>query len=367
MILPFSEELNIGKLSRMFDSNRVSNCYKFFWMLAILEKIDEAKTVFSYDELLNEMIVKAWYMVTEFNLKLGPCNTTDNLEEVVKYIQLTYGFASTEKAEKIRTFLENTDDKRISTYKSTLINNVPYCLQTPFYAGIKDPDKNKIDLINSQEHLLYYFEAFAKTNTRIMVSDEWVLYLIRNREILKSWVEYNLIGYLQRKNPNVPGIADKIHKPEKRDLKRVQSYWSLLIQLDPSIQDIYGEVPMMDEKISIDHFVPWQYVSHDELWNLSPTTKNINSSKSNHLPSWDAYFDRLATLEHRAYALCQKNDSARQQFLKCADYHINSLDVRVNLYADNLTEEAFKTRLCNVVKPVYDAAKNCGFSEWVYL
>ncbi len=31
------------------------------------------------------MIVIAWYMVTEYGLKLGPNNTTDNLEEVVKY------------------------------------------------------------------------------------------------------------------------------------------------------------------------------------------------------------------------------------------------------------------------------------------
>ncbi|MBE5919975.1 MAG: hypothetical protein E7272_09045 [Pseudobutyrivibrio ruminis] len=24
--------------------------------------------------------------------------------------------------------------------------------------------------------------------------------------------------------------------------------------------------------ISIDHFVPWSYVAHDEMWNLNPTT-----------------------------------------------------------------------------------------------
>ena len=39
MNLPYSDNLNIGYLSRMFDRNRVSNCYKYFWMLAILNKI----------------------------------------------------------------------------------------------------------------------------------------------------------------------------------------------------------------------------------------------------------------------------------------------------------------------------------------
>ena len=81
MNLPYSDNLNIGYLSRLFDRNRVFNCYKYFWMLAILNKISVEKTSFTYNELLDEMIVHAWYMVTEFNLKLGPCNTTDNLEE----------------------------------------------------------------------------------------------------------------------------------------------------------------------------------------------------------------------------------------------------------------------------------------------
>ena len=39
MNLPYSDNLNIGYLSRLFDRNRVFNCYKYFWMLAILNKI----------------------------------------------------------------------------------------------------------------------------------------------------------------------------------------------------------------------------------------------------------------------------------------------------------------------------------------
>ena len=38
MQLPYSEELNIGYLSRLFDNT--TNCYKFFWFQAILRKLD---------------------------------------------------------------------------------------------------------------------------------------------------------------------------------------------------------------------------------------------------------------------------------------------------------------------------------------
>ena len=57
---------------------------------------------------------------------------------------------------------------------------------------------------------------------------------------------------------------------------------------------------LTDKDISIDHFVPWSYVAHDEFWNLSPTTRSINSSKSNNLPKWDIYFPKLSELQFKA-------------------------------------------------------------------
>lgn len=36
MQLPYSEELNIGYLSKLFENT--TNCYKFFWFQAILQK-----------------------------------------------------------------------------------------------------------------------------------------------------------------------------------------------------------------------------------------------------------------------------------------------------------------------------------------
>ena len=77
MQLPYSEELNIGYLSRLFDNT--TNCYKFFWFQAILRKLDGVHCRFTFDELINEMIADAWYMVTEYHLRLGPLGITDNL------------------------------------------------------------------------------------------------------------------------------------------------------------------------------------------------------------------------------------------------------------------------------------------------
>lgn len=125
-----------------------------------------------------------------------------------------------------------------------------------------------------------------------------------------------LIQYLQRKNPSVPGIADKIEAPVSRDIDRVRKYWKLIVEIDPSLREIYYDEKLSSQPISIGHFIPWQYVAHDELWNLHPTTKKINSSKNNSLPRWEEYFESFGRIEHRAYELNSSNRSVEEEFRK---------------------------------------------------
>lgn len=371
MQLPYSEELNIGYLSKLFENT--TNCYKFFWFQAILRKLDGVRSRFTFDELINEMIADAWYMVTEYHLRLGPLGITDNLEEVVKYIHEKYGFAPAEKREKILEFLQDVEDKRIIKYKSDLTLNVPYRLQVPFYDEINiarsmwnGSKKILISEINRQKRLIYYFARISGLRTIIDVDEVWAEYLLKHKEILKGWTQLKLIQYLQNKNPSVPGIADKIEAPILRDIERVRKYWKLIIQIDPYLRDIYGDRLLKDEKISVDHFVPWQYVAHDELWNLHPTTKSINSSKSNSLPLWELYFNSLGEIEYRAYELKKQNETLAREFQKIAPYHLNNQQIRNQLYAEGLDKNSFIERLEHVVKPVYESAQMSGFREWIY-
>ena len=64
-----------------------------------MNKLSLECTRFTYDELINEMIADAWYMVTEYHLHLGPNGVKDNLEEAVKYIGSILPFRSSEKRE----------------------------------------------------------------------------------------------------------------------------------------------------------------------------------------------------------------------------------------------------------------------------
>ena len=70
--------------------------------------------------------------------------------------------------------------------------------------------------------------------------------------------------------------------------------------------------------ISIDHFVPFSFVSSDEFWNLNPTTKSINR------PSGERYFNPLANIEYQSYTLIYRYPQVRELFEKTAKGHFSS-------------------------------------------
>lgn len=219
--------------------------------------------------------------------------------------------------------------------------------------------------INQENRLIYYFTALNGLATKIIVQEDWARYIIKNQEIIRGWLEYNMILYIQKRNPSVPGIADKLRPPQERKLEKVKKYWKLILSLEP-VREIYGDQILTDTDISIDHFVPWSYVAHDEMWNLNPTTKSINSSKSNNLPDWDAYFEKLARQEFQSYQLIWKYDIVHKEFEKCAKEHINNEDIRHRVYRRGLAFPEFSGELKSIILPIYQSAKNCGFDCWQY-
>lgn len=303
MQLPYSEELNIEYLGRLFDNT--SECYKFFWFDALITNVIDGKNEIDYEEMVDEMIAEAWYMVTAYHLNLGPRDTLEGLIDLIK--AKNPQLKSCEKKSTILEFLKNTDDREIISKKRILTRNVPYRLQAPFMVNIKgktwDIGESKlITKINQESRLIYYFKEFEGLSTKITVQEDWMKYIVKNKEIIRGWLECKMIKYLQKRNPSVPGIADKLYPPQERKLDRIKKYWKMILSIE-QVRDIYGGQILNEKDMSIDHFVPWSYVAHDEMWNLNPTTKSINSSKSNNLPEWDMYFEKLARQEYQSYRL----------------------------------------------------------------
>ena len=363
MNLPAYKNLDTQHLQRLFDN--MSECYKLFWFQAIVDAVADGKEIISYDDLVNDMIANAWYMVSEYKLNLGPADT---LESLVHYAYTISGLKSSEKKEVIIETIKGLDDKELNRRKQILTYNVPYRLQAPFMSDFKGkawagPKSDLAKRINAYANLLYRFHNISGLDSTIVVDKDWAEYIRYNYEIIMGWIQYNTILYLQRRNPSIPGIPNKLFPSQERKLERVKAFWKTIVEIVP-VYDIYGNIQMEKNNISIDHFVPWSYVAHDELWNLHPTTRSVNSSKSNHLPEWNMYFNSLCNVEYQAYELIWKYDKVHKEFDKCAKEHLNNEDIKQRLYRKGLSKLEFSANLKEVIQPVYIAAQNLGFDSW---
>lgn len=363
MNLPDQNNIDTIHLQRLFDN--MSECYKLFWLQAIVEEVISGKQCISFDDLINNMIADAWYMVTEYKLNLGPQDTLENL--VIDVSKITK-LKSSEKRETIISTIKACDDKLLKQRKQTLTYNVPYRLLAPFMPTVKGhvwdvPKQELVNIINSHENAIYQISSIAGLQSTIWIRDSWAQYIKDNCEVIMGWIQLNMILYLQRRNPSVPGIPNKLFPPQERKLQKVTKYWQSVLAVC-NLRDIYGGIELIPQEISIDHFIPWSYVAHDELWNLSPTTRSINSQKSNHLPDWNSYFSHLCSIEYTAYQAIWQYDMVHKEFDKCAQEHINSTDTLHKLYRQGITKNEFDLNLESIIRPVYNAAQNLGFDCW---
>lgn len=362
MFLPGNSELNIASLSSIFSD--MSESYKIYWFRSIMDGVEHGNRVMTFDDIINRMIVNAWYPVSEYHLNLGPADT---LEKTVHYVHTVSGLQTSAAEKDILSFLHASADPQLIKYKNTLATFVPYRLLSPFMPDFKgkawDNQRNTIDHINQSQGTLYSFAEGKGLGRMVVIREKWMPYLISNQGIIDGWIEFSMIQYLQKRNPSVPGISNKLHAPTERKLDKAKGFWKAVVNAAP-IHDIYSSSILTVQDISLDHFVPWSFVAHDELWNLVPTTRSINSSKSNGLPNWDTFFPRLCAIEYESYELIWQNDKVAAEFRKCEREHINSNEARMGLYQPGISQTDFATHLGNLLLPTYQAARNQGFQEW---
>ncbi len=106
----------------------------------------------------------------------------------------------------------------------------------------------------------YWFDAGS-----VRLNDSWRAFLIENAGIVQAFAERHFALYLQARNPNVPGVVNKLHAPSERQLRTAHQFWRLVREDFEKtgklerFQDIYSERPL-GTNFTIDHFLPWSFV-----------------------------------------------------------------------------------------------------------
>lgn len=344
--LPKDKNLPIEKLAACF--NNTSATYKFYWLLSIVDaleaRIDTETTMIPKIELFARMISNAWYTVNYFHVFFG---IQDKLQSAINKIRISEGITIDTSKNEIINKLINSENQITQKELLQFNKNVPHRFLSPWF-----PKQDESSVYRSSQQSPFY-SLYSLHRNFIVVDLLWRNYIITNAAFIRDFCHWNLSLYLQAKNQNVPDISNKLIKPAVRNnLTKQRRYWDIVLDDLGTVNCIYTKRTLSKDNFAIEHFVPYNFVSHDLIWNLIPADKSFNSIKSDKLPSFDKYFDSFFNIQLQGIKIVRDRDP-KNKILE--DYF--SLIPDMNISNVGLIKEKFK----NTIQPLITIAANNGF------
>ncbi len=365
--LPGSGSLPVDKLASLFRSTTTSYKHLFFHsLLSLLKKRGgNGKGNISFGELEMEMLTSAFHTVRYYRLNLGKSDRVAGLINT-KLEGLPNAAAST-SVEEIERALRNNQE---AIRKANLLRYVPYKVLSPWIRGkisLGSGDNHQRELHRITSSDLFHSEKFlyrtpqpgiGHDEKEIVLHPEWQRYLFDNIGIIEGWADHCWLNYLQSRNPNSPSLANKLWKPgrERSALTRQRNFWDGILK-ERRFTCIYSH-RRITVPYALDHFLPYSWIGHDQMWNLVPTFASVNSSKGQQLPQ-PAYVQKLFETQNRALNIVRNlhPDSWKR---KVEDYTVG-----LNLGPDDLLIPAkLRQAYQSTVKTQLQLARNSGFGAW---
>lgn len=238
----YSNKLDVKKFENLLSNN--DQGYKFFWLEAILKLIAQNRQVFTFEDVIDEMIVGAWRMVTHYHLRLGHTvngNAENFLEHAIRILyecsKKDVGNKSPSKDRLLFLIQKYQDD--LMDDKLHLTDYVPYRLIKPF---VEKEGKDYIDRKN-YSRFIAYLNAFTKVNheffyditdaenplkRKIRLNEKWVNFILQNYAVIMGWLRFNKALFIQDRNPGVPGVMYKVApetEEKRKSLKNARELW----------------------------------------------------------------------------------------------------------------------------------------------
>ena len=369
--LPDDSRLDIGALADSLSDT--TNSYKFLWLLGLLECLppsaEESPLVIRQSDIVREMLNTADFCLRRYRLNFGG---SDRMREHIELLERAAGGA------KMDSLMDGMDEspamqKVFASVCEKLSRYVPQQWLTPFVQREEqlpqgsDPRAERIRVVAAQmasgDSPPPYSFKVNRRGADIVVHPAWHEYFARNRAIVRGWVLFKWINFLQSRNPNTPGIVAKIAQPERRgQLGEERKWWRAMIDRLGGVECIYsGERIAAADDFALDHYIPWSFVGHNRLWNLIPATENANSKKSDRLPSAEKYFGKFVGLHYAA--LSAFGDGCGGEWKDLVDSY--AADLRVNICPP--VEEEIVRAYNAVIPPLAALAESQGFAaNWDY-
>ena len=354
----------------------VDTTYKYFWFLSVLQKASVAPLRIDLrleiKELAREMIAQAWPCRRLFKLWFGH---QDRLQGLIDRLAQSSGLADGARLDEVRqaaTQLSEADLRVLEDF-------VPYRFLSPWLrsalVGVSDHDRNQlIQLLaerssKSPRPTPYSFDSVIGRPKQIILSSKWLTFFQSNHDPFRAFAQLSVARYFETRNPGIPGIINKLDRPKVRKLERAREFRDTILSNLP-LKCIYSGEPIQSD-YDLDHFLPWSFVTHDLIWNLTPISGAINLAKSDAIPKLDRYLSALVD-QHRLAMPILKNALTNVRGSRLRALESTTLEY-ANFFKIPLRElfllsrDRFEDVLSTELRAQADVARRLNFvSDWIW-
>jgi hypothetical protein len=346
--IPEHQTLRTDRLAGAFHHRTTT--YKYFWLLAILDVLDEGRTSIPLRSLYVRMISHAWYPVNYFRLSFG---VADKLHDVVHQLAELENLPAQTKPADLELAILHTEERRSISAIKSLGRYVPFRFLVPWVNVSGDNDS----LVMRRSQDPSYGAPYALFEDRIEVPVDWAAYFTKNSAILRDFTLWNLAQFIQARNPNVPQVVDKLVRPPSRNALTAQrELWNAVMDYTADVSCIYTGIQLVGADYHMEHFIPYAFVAHDQIWNLVPASPAYNLAKSDRLPSLERHL-RPFINAHWQLATVVREQDLRSKLLE--DY-LTVVPEPLHRVTDRYL---FGDKLRDTIVPLHGIAVNNGFGE----
>lgn len=204
--LPQYQGLPVQLLAATFKKTAAT--YKFYWFLSLLQLIEEEGTKIEKRKIFARMLSNAWYPINYFKLSFGK---QDKIQEAISFFHHQRGIPIDLDRQRVWKSIMAFNDPTSLAWLIHFDKQVPHWFISPWF-----PSRNSPKQIYNQSTEREIKSPYFLARDYIEINPEWLEYLLRNSAILKDFCYWNLSLFLQKHNPNVPDIPNKLVKPARR-------------------------------------------------------------------------------------------------------------------------------------------------------
>ena len=181
------------------------------------------------------------------------------------------------------------------------------------------------------------FYGFSLKEERIWISTVVYAFLLKYKLEIEKLNYYAWAKLLEKINAHNPPtkLVDKLElaTPKRNNL----SFYRRILQREFEEQCCFYCGRKLNEKVHVDHVIPWQLVREDRLWNFVLACPACNIRKNNRLPK-----------KEKLELVIQRNE-----IMRVSDMCVNSI------------AEEFKNYSGDMMVNLWQYAKMGGFREWI--